>query len=698
MRKTKKKQTLIKQLQKDILTYLQIGGATRRKIIQALGLKGKKQVRLFSQALRQLIEEGKVLKQRNIYLATGEEHLIQGILELHREGYGFVIPEDGGEDVFIPPGKTGGAMNGDLVICTKTTKARGRYEGKIIEVIERARTGIVGIVRRARRGYIVYPSNPRVKMDVMVPKASLHGAKPGELVRVAITKWTPVLAGEVVEIIGDPLDPSTDTISVIKDLELKDKFPRVVLASAEKISPQITDEEKDKRKHFRGTIFTIDPEDAKDFDDAVSIKKHKDGSFTLGVYIADVSHYIPEDSPVDIEAKERGTSVYFPDTTLHMLPPHIATVVCSLREGVERLVLGITMKFSPAGELVDHRIEEGIIKSTKRLSYKKAQAILDGKTKAPKRIAESLQYMAELADMLHKHRLKRGTLNIELPEAKVITDEKGEVKGIEIVKPLFTHKIIEEFMIRTNEVIAEYLSALGIPLIYRVHEEPDPKKIKALKEMLKALGLTMKGSSIHSINKLLSEVEGKPYQYLVEFLVLRSMKRARYVAQNIGHFGLGSTHYTHFTSPIRRYPDLMVHRILKQALQEGKLPKRRIRSLENTLPKLAEDCTRAEWKAEEAERAVIRIKKLRYLSNHIGEEFDGVITGVSPQALTVEISSIMIDGSIPVIFLPPDNYKMDNARYILKGKKKIFKLGQRVKVIVERVDIENRALILSMAE
>ena len=653
--------------------------------------------------LKELAKGGKLVKLRGSKFALPEKlGLVVGKLCVYREGYGFVDPLEGGKGVFVPGRSMAGAMNGDIVAVEIVKEGRdGRREGKIVSVIERAVKKVVGRVEKSKGHCFVVPEDKRIRYDIILTHADCKKVEDGDYVVVEIVSYpseTRGPVGKVIENLGKS-GPKFDIELIIRKYDLPTEFPPEVLEEAEKIPDEVRPEDIEGRVDLRDQLcFTIDGENARDFDDAVAIEELPNGHYKLYVHIADVSHYVKPGSALDKEAYRRGTSVYFPDRCIPMLPERLSNGICSLNPNVDRLTFTCEMEINKKGIVVDYKIYESVIHSKARLTYTIAQKIIDGDEEAVEKfphVVDSLKKMYQLAQILYKKRYKRGSLDFDLPEPVVVLNAEGEPIDIYKAERLWSHRIIEEFMIAANETVAEFMFWTDYPSVYRVHESPDRDKLQEFLNFVRSLGLRVPSvkNDIQPkiLQRILEQVEGRPEEKLVNYLMLRTMARAKYSPDNIGHFGLASTYYTHFTSPIRRYADLTLHRLVRMA-QKGLFKPDSIPAWEEKLEVICKHITERSVLADEAERDVIELKKLQFASNHVGEVFEAVITGVSEQGLYVETIEQVIPGFVHVSSLKNDYYICVPKQYCLVGEKTgtVFRIGDRVLVKLLSVDIENR--------
>ncbi|WP_457679093.1 ribonuclease R [Thermovibrio sp.] len=673
---------------REIAKYLKIPPEERE------GLRAK---------LKELAKSGKLVKLKGSKYALPEKlGLVIGKLCVYREGFGFVDPLEGGKGVFVPGRSMAGAMNGDIVAVEIVKEGKeGRREGKIVSVIERAVKKVVGRVEKSKGQCFVIPEDRRIRYDVILTHSDCKRVEDGDYVVVEIISYpseTRGPVGRVVENLGKT-GPKFDIELIIRKYDLPTEFPEEVLKEAEKVPSEVRPEDLKGRVDLREQLcFTIDGENARDFDDAVAIEKLSNGNYRLFVHIADVSYYVKPGSALDKEAYRRGTSVYFPDRCIPMLPEKLSNGICSLNPNVDRLTFTCEMEINKKGIVVDYKVYESVIHSKARLTYTIAQKIIDGDREAREKfphVVDSLLTMYELAQILYKKRYKRGSLDFDLPEPVVVLNAEGEPVDIYKAERLWSHRIIEEFMIAVNETVAEYMFWTDYPSVYRVHESPDRDKLQEFLNFVRSLGIRVPAvkNDVQPklLQKILEQVEGKPEEKLINYLMLRTMARAKYSPDNIGHFGLASTYYTHFTSPIRRYADLQLHRLVKMA-QRGLFKPESIPAWEEKLEVICKHITERSILADEAERDVIELKKLQFAQNHIGEVFEAVITGVSEQGLFVETIEQVIPGFVHVSNLKNDYYICVPKQYCLVGERsgKVFRIGDRILVKLLSVDVENR--------
>lgn len=646
------------------------------------------------EVLNELISEGKISVSKRGKYGKPSGNILIGNYEGNAKGFGFVVVEGEDEDIFIPENASGCAMHGDKVqVVLRSSKSGRRREGEIIKVLEHNTEELVGIFQKSRNFGFVVPDNTKLSKDIFIPIEKSKGAVSGHKVVVKITNYgskNKKPEGAVTEIIGHINDPGTDIMSIIKSMNIPMEFPDDVLKQLNSIPDEVSGKDIAGRLDCREwQTVTIDGEDAKDLDDAISLRK-EDGKFILGVHIADVTNYVKEGSPLDKEAIKRGTSVYLVDRVIPMLPHKLSNGICSLNHGVDRLALSCIMEINGSGKVVGHRIAETVIRVDRRMSYTSVNKILEYKDENEineyKELVPMFELMEELSALLREKRMKRGAIDFDFPESKIILDEKGRPVDIKPYERNTATKIIEDFMLIANETIAEDYFWQELPFVYRNHENPDPEKMIKLGLFISNFGYGIKTTQeeIHpkELQKLLLKIEGTPQEALISRLTLRSMKQARYTTVCSGHFGLATKYYCHFTSPIRRYPDLQIHRIIKENLHGGISPKR-IKHYNSILPGIAELCSSNERRADEAERDTDKLKMTEYMEGHIGEIYDGVVSGITNWGMYVELPNT-IEGMVRITSIDDDYYYYDEEKYELVGEasKRKFKLGQKVKIQV----------------
>ena len=647
--------------------------------------------------LEALVGEGKVEVSKKGKYSKASARLMTGIFESNARGFGFVRMEDG-EDIFIGKDDRGGAIHHDKVQVKITAAPDGRRkEGTIVKVLEHGKTTIVGTYEASKTFGFVVPDNARFTQDIFVPQEHSMGAVAGHKVLVEITEFGgngKKPEGKIVEILGHINDPGTDILAIAKDYELPMEFSEKVLNQAMRVAKPVSEADMAGRLDLRGwQMVTIDGEDAKDLDDAVSLVMEGE-NYRLGVHIADVTNYVQEHSALDVEALERGTSVYLVDRVIPMLPHTLSNGICSLNAGEDRLALSCIMLISPKGEVIDHQIAETVINVDERMSYTSVNRILalhdEEETKKYETFVPMFRQMEKLAAILRKKRMKRGSIDFDFPETKVILNEKGWPVEIKPYERNVATRLIEDFMLIANETVAEDNFWQELPFVYRTHENPDPDKIKKLCAFIQNFGynLHLSGEELHpkELQKLLDKIEGSPEEALLSRLTLRSMKQAKYTVDCTGHFGLAAKYYCHFTSPIRRYPDLQIHRIIKDRLR-NRMTEKRKEHYEKILPEVAKQSSERERRAEEAERETIKLKKAQLMSEHIGETFTGVISSVTGWGMYVELPNT-VEGMVHITSLTDDYYRFVEETYELVGEAtgKQYKLGQTVDIVVQSVD------------
>ena len=657
--------------------------------------------------------EGKVhVSQKGKYL-KGAGRTLRGVYQAHPRGFGFVTIEGETDDIFIPEKETNGALHGDTVEILLTASPEGkRKEGKIVKIAERGTAKIVGLYQVAKGKHygFVIPDNQRFLQDIFVPEERAKGAVDGHKVVVELTSYGSDNAkpeGKIVEILGHVNDPGVDIISIVKSYDLPVEFPEKVMNQAERVPEEVSDADMAGRKDLREWVMvTIDGEDAKDLDDAVSLTRTEDGkNWILGVHIADVANYVQERSALDREALHRGTSVYLADRVIPMLPHRLSNGICSLNAGVDRLAMSCIMTVDAKGDVIDHEICESVIRVNERMSYTSVKKILEDhdeeETTRYLDLVPMFEKMEQLAGILRNRRHQRGSIDFDFPESKIMLDEEGHPMEIRSYDRNVATKIIEDFMLLANETVAEEYYWREIPFVYRVHETPDEDKIKKLAILINNFGYSMHISDEvrpGQIQKLLAKIQGTPQETMISRLALRSMKQARYTPENDGHFGLAARYYTHFTSPIRRYPDLQIHRIIKDDLR-GRMNEKKMEHYQTILPEVTRQASETERRAEEAERETIRLKKAEYMEAHIGEVFEGVISGITNWGIYVELSNT-IEGLVHVVNMYDDHYDYYEDRYEMVGEHtgKTYKLGETVYVRVIDADCLTRTIDFEMAD
>lgn len=677
-------------------------------IEEVLGLTDAVDFREVVKTLVILEDEGYIVRSRNNkYSLPEQSNLVRGKLTGHARGFAFVIPEEAGaEDVFISPSDLNGALHGDVVLARITKeKSDARREGEIVKILERGQTKMVGTYQAQKSFGFVIPDDKRFGSDIFITKSNSQGAVEGHKVVVELTQFPENgknAEGIIVQILGHKNDPGVDILSVIHKFGLPQEFPKEVMDQANAVPEEIADADIGNRRDLRNEqIVTIDGADAKDLDDAVTVTKLDNGNYKLGVHIADVSYYVTDNSPIDQEAFDRGTSIYLVDRVIPMIPHRLSNGICSLNPQVNRFTLSCEMEIDKKGDVIKHEIFESIIKTTERMTYSDVNKILDEQDAELRERYEPLipmfEEMAHLAKILRNRRMTRGAIDFDFKEAKVLVDEDGHPKDIVIRERSTAEKLIEEFMLVANETVAEHFHWLNVPFMYRVHEDPKEEKLQRFFEFIATFGYTVKGTGneIHprALQQVLEMVQGQPEETVISTVMLRSMKQAKYEADNLGHFGLAAEYYTHFTSPIRRYPDLIVHRLIRTYLIEGKMNDQTKREWDDKLPAIAEHASNMERRSVDAERETDDLKKAEFMLDKIGEEYEGIISSVTNFGMFIELPNT-IEGLVRVADLSDDYYNYDERSYAMIGERtgKIFRIGDEVSVRVANVNKEERAI------
>ncbi len=665
----------------------------------------------FKKELKELVAEGKIFKYRGGRLGLGRKVTeVVGKLHVKTQGYGFLITEDGLTDIFISESNMATALHGDTVRVQLFARPEGKnQEGEIVEVIKRARKNIVGTFQQGKYWSTVVADDLKIQRDFYIAPEHTMNASHGNKVVIHLLEWedkhlNPI--GQVVEILGDPAKPGIDIVSVARSFDLPAQFSRRALTEAERISDQIPESEIERRLDWRNELtFTIDPIDSKDFDDAVSLKILENGNYLLGVHIADVSHYVIQDSNLDKESQDRGTSVYLVDRVVPMLPERISNEVCCLKPDEDKLAFSMLIELAPMADIVNYEIRESIIHSDRRFTYEEVQDIIEGKIK-DKKFAKTIMQMLALSKKLIENREARGSLDFASQEVRFRLDEAGKPISIEKLLQKDSHRIIEESMVLANSIVARHVAqylkdALNdtLPFPYRIHEKPSLEKLKDFTKFTQALGLEFvprKRVTPMVFQKLQQSIMGSEVQVLVEEVMIRTMMKARYSSKNEGHFGLALKHYCHFTSPIRRYPDLIAHRLVKHYLQQPDKPFIKKRELD----RICEHATEREIQAMEAERASIKVKQLEFMKNRIGETFHGIISGVTSFGIFVKLTDYLIEGMVHITNLRDDYYIYEETKYRLVGQYhgQIYQLGDPVVVMVVLVNLEERIIDFELIE
>ena len=685
---------------------------TEKDLLKGLRVKGDARLEA-KQVIETMLSEGELAKTRPDRVGLPERmDLVPGRLEVKRSGFGFVVPlEGGGPDIYVAGTDLGEALHGDKVLVHIERRGReGRPEGRIVDVLERCTTQIVGRLEIDAGGTRVVPFDPRMLYEIFLPDRDLSGALPGDMVVVELTRFpAPHRAsmGRILEVVGSVETEGVDVKVVIAKHGLPDSFPEKVLAAADEISTEVPVSAFEGREDFRDhPIVTIDGETARDFDDAVEVEVLDNGNFRLGVHIADVSHYVGRGNLLDAEALHRGTSVYFPDRAIPMLPERLSNGICSLNPGVDRLVQSVLVEVTAGGEIVGSRFADGVIRSAARMTYTKVRQILtDGDEtlrEEYKTLVPEFDKMLALFKVLRARREARGSIDFERPEAEVVLGEDGQVIDIRAAERNVAHRIIEEFMLLANEIVARHLSEAKVPSLYRVHDSPDEDRVERFEEFIIGLGHRLRSPSESlrpkAFQRLLARVEGKPEERLVSYLMLRAMKQAVYTEENRGHYALAARFYTHFTSPIRRYPDLVVHRLLRELRQSGPPNDAEKKSQERALVEIAEHSSFTERRSDEAERELVRWKKVRFMADKVGDVFHGIVTGVTGFGFYVELIEYFVEGLVHISTLADDYYHYNEDTHSLRGQStsKTFRLADTVDVQVVRVNMEARQIELAI--
>ncbi len=690
--------------------------ATAKELLQILRIPPDARTS-FKRRLRALVASGALIEIRGHRFGLPDRmNLVVGRVSTHPRGFAFVEPESPGEtpgSIYIAGNNLNQAMHGDRVVVRVEHRRSGdRTEGRIVRILERSAAQIVGRYDRdpGGQGFVV-PFDRRILMDVQIPKAEAGGASVGEMVTVEITRFptaTRPALGRVREVLGALDAPGVDTAVIIRKYALPDAHSPEAVAQAKRLGTAVRDKDLRSRTDFRRWLtVTIDGEHARDFDDAISIDRLPNGNFWLGVHIADVAHYVTEDSPLDVDAYERATSVYFPERAVHMFPSELSTGLCSLNPHVDRLVQSCLMEVDRrSGSVVRYELHDGVIHSQERMTYTAVNAILTHRDpdmmERYRPLVPAFERMHELFEILHARRRRRGSIDFDLKESEIVLDDAGLVEDIVAAERNVAHRLIEEFMLLANETVAAHLEKIGMPTLFRVHEPPDPLKVEMFQEFVSTLGYSLPagGAGVESrhFQRLVDKMRGTPEEKPIAFLMLRTMQKARYDAENLGHFGLAAEAYTHFTSPIRRYPDLVVHRVLRASRQGADDDQRA--DLADDLPEIARHTSERERRANDAERELVQWKKVRFMADKVGDQFDGYITGVSAYGLYVELVEHFVEGMVHVSTMADDYYRFLERAHVLRGEnnRREYRLGDRVTVQVIRVDLEQRQIDLGLME
>lgn len=692
----------------EILEYMQHNSYKPLSIEELIFQLEIKEVEEFRIVLKELEERGRIiLNRKGKYGITQKMNLSVGRLQGHAKGFAFLIPDDPHEqDVYIKNEDLNGAMHNDRVIVRpyKHLEDGRKREGEVIRILTRANEKVVGTYESSRHFGFVVPDEKRLGQDIFISKNEAEGATDGDKVVVQLTSWPEPRRnpeGRIIEVLGHKSDPGTDILSIVRKFQLPEAFPDAVMQAADQVPQTIREEEYSNRRDLRDLpMVTIDGEDAKDLDDAVTLELLPNGNYYLGVHIADVSYYVKEGSILDAEALRRATSVYLVDRVIPMLPPRLSNGICSLNAGQDRLSMTCFMEISPQGDTVNHEIVQSVIRVKERMTYTNVRLILE--EQQPELLTRYADYintfetMRELCWILRDKRLKRGAIDFDFPESKVKIDERG--KPIEIVKRerSIAEMIIEEFMIAANETVAEHYHWLEMPFLYRIHEVPAVDDITNLNEFLGAFGYHVKVNSRGEVTprafqQIVEKLENRPEEKAVSTTLLRAMKHARYAHEALGHFGLAAKYYSHFTSPIRRYPDLAIHRVIREVQEHGIIKGDRLKKLNTLMVQYAEQSSMQEKRAEEAERESTDLKKVEYMKDFVGQVFDGHISGVTSFGFFVELPNT-VEGLVHVSSLNDDYYQFVEKHLMLVGDntRKVYRIGDAVKVLLSKVSVEDR--------
>ncbi|OIJ18031.1 ribonuclease R [Anaerobacillus alkalidiazotrophicus] len=676
---------------------------------EAFGIEDSSEFKNFVKALNEMEQKGMIVRTRsNRYGLPEKMNLVRGKVQANAKGFAFVIPEDNmtEKDIYVTSADMNSAMNGDVVLVRLHPKSTGaRPEGQVIRILERGLTQVVGTYSENKHFGFVIADDKRIPNDIFISREANGGAVDGHKVVVKIVKYPEgrmSAEGEVVTILGHKNDPGVDILSIIHKHGLPQEFPEEVIEQANAVPDEIDPEEIKGRRDLREqTIVTIDGADAKDLDDAVNVERLDNGNYKLGVHIADVSYYVKEDSPIDKEAFERATSCYLVDRVIPMIPHRLSNGICSLNPKVDRLTLSCEMEIAPDGQVVAHEIFQSVIRTTERMTYTDVRKILqdedDEVTKRYEPLIPFFKQMGELADILRKKRMERGAIDFDFKESKVLVDEEGKPTDVVIRERSIAERLIEEFMLAANETIAEHFHWMKVPFMYRIHEDPDAEKLTRFLEFITNFGYVVRGTAntLHprALQMLLEEVRGEPEETVINTVMLRSMKQAKYDPESLGHFGLSTEFYTHFTSPIRRYPDLIVHRLIRKYLIEGRTDEFTTSHWAEKLPVIASHSSEMERRAVEAERDTDTLKKVQFMEDKIGEQFEGMISGVTNFGIFVELPNT-IEGLVHVSYLTDDYYHYDEKQYAMIGERtgNVFRIGDEIEIKVIGVNTEEASI------
>ncbi len=691
---------------------------TYDELVSHFELQDSASFKAFEDLLLELEQDGRVVLTRNARYGVPERmDLLRGRLQAHAKGFAFLIPDDRDHpDVYVHANDLKGAMNGDIVLVRITSKSPsgGRMEGEVVRIVKRGVLQTVGVFQSLETYGFVLPDDKRINRDIFIPKQSFKGAVDGEKVVVRIVNYPEgrtAAEGEIIEILGHKDDPGVDILSVIRKHQLPEAFPSEVMTEAEQAPDSITDEEiiQQGRRDLRGlNIVTIDGEDAKDLDDAVNVERLENGHYKLGVHIADVGYYVREGSELDKEAYDRGCSVYLVDRVIPMLPHRLSNGICSLNPQVDRLTMSCEMEFNEHMKVVKHDVFTSVIRTKERMTYSNVRKIVEDEDpellERYSPLIGDFRLMKELAMKLRDARMRRGAVDFDFEESKIIVDENG--KAVDIVKRerSVAEQIIEEFMLAANETVAEHFHWLKVPFLYRIHEDPDPEKLQNFMAFAANFGYHVKGrgNSVHprALQSLLEDIQGTKEQTVISTMMLRSMKQAKYDAESTGHFGLAAEYYSHFTSPIRRYPDLVIHRVMREVIENGgALSQKRHDYLSSRMPDIAQQSSERERVAVEAERDTEQLKKAEYMQDKVGEEFEAMISSVTSFGMFIELENT-VEGLIRLSALSDDYYHFDEAHMALIGERtsKVFRIGDEVKIRVAKVNMDDHTIDFELVD
>lgn len=699
--------------QKRILSYMKeedYNPMTVSEIEEAFELEEADDFRELVKTLVKMEAQGHIVRSRsNRYGLPERMNLLRGKFIGHAKGFGFVAPEEQGmDDIFIPPYEINGALNGDTVLVRILKETSGdRREGTITKIVERSKTTFVGTYQ-ANRGFgFVVTDDKKLNMDIFIAKEDALGAVDGHKVVVEVTHWpdeTKSATGMITKILGHRNDPGVDILSILYKYDIPPEFPDEVVQAATEVTDEISEQDLVGRRDLRNeVIVTIDGADAKDLDDAVTVIKNADGTYKLGVHIADVSYYVTQGSTLDIEAYERATSVYLTDRVIPMIPHRLSNGICSLNPQVDRLTLSCEMTIDGSGHVIKHDIFQSVINTTERMTYTDVYNILEHSDEHPElmeRYADLVpmfKNMAELAQVLRNKRMSRGAIDFDFKESKVLVSEEGWPTEIVLRERTVAERLIEEFMLAANETIAEHFHHMELPFIYRIHEDPKPEKLQRFFEFVTTFGLVIKGTgnSVHpkALQEIITAIEGLPEEPVISTMLLRSMQQAKYYPESLGHFGLSTDFYTHFTSPIRRYPDLIVHRLIRTYLINGDTSKETVFQWSQAMDEIADHTSGRERRAVEAERDTDALKKAQFMSDKIGEEFEGIVSSVTNFGIFVELENT-VEGLVHISNMADDYYRFDDRSMMMIGERtgRQFRIGDEVKIRVANVVIEESSV------